>query len=77
MGWSWVVECFIGRLLVVNTKKGFIKQGFIKSNWMVKAHGSPCQQIHQQLEGHSLLCRTVWTDKTLRLGLGAAEEQRG
>jgi hypothetical protein len=32
------VECFIGRLLVVNTKKGFIKQGFIESNWMVKAN---------------------------------------
>jgi hypothetical protein len=32
------MECFIGRLSVVNTTKGFIKQGFIQSNWMVKAN---------------------------------------
>jgi hypothetical protein len=36
--WSWVVECFVGRLLVVNTKKSFIKQGLINPNWMVKAN---------------------------------------
>jgi hypothetical protein len=36
--WSWVVECFVGRLLVVNTKKSFIKQGLMNSNWMVKAN---------------------------------------
>jgi hypothetical protein len=32
------MECFIDRLLVVNTKEGFIKQGFIESNWVVKAN---------------------------------------
>jgi hypothetical protein len=36
--WSWVVGCFIGCLCVVDTKEGFIKQGFIASNWMVKAY---------------------------------------
>jgi hypothetical protein len=32
------LECFIGRLPVVNTKEGFIKQGLIESNWVVKAY---------------------------------------
>jgi hypothetical protein len=32
------MECFIGCLAVVNTKEGFIKQGFIESKWMVKAN---------------------------------------
>jgi hypothetical protein len=32
------MKSFIGRLPVVNTKEGSIKQGFIKSKWMVKAN---------------------------------------
>jgi hypothetical protein len=36
--WSWVVECFIGCLCVVDTKECFIKQGFITSNWVVQTY---------------------------------------
>jgi hypothetical protein len=36
--WSWVVEHCRGLLCVVDTTKGFIKQGFIAANWMVKAY---------------------------------------
>jgi hypothetical protein len=32
------MECFIGRLPVVNTKESSIKQCCIKSKWMVKAN---------------------------------------